>query len=56
METEVRFYYSSNSKDKIIKFLKKYKELDYKGRFYEKTDQYNHPMEKYNYYNLEIDG
>ena len=27
METEVRFYYSSNSKDKIIKFLKKYKEL-----------------------------
>ena len=51
METEVRFYYSSNSKDKIIKFLKKYKELDYKGRFYEKTDQYNHPMEKYNYYN-----
>ena len=56
METEVRFYYSSDSKDKIIEYLKKYKELVYKGRFYEKTDQYNHPMKKYDFYSLEIDG
>ena len=56
METEIRFYYSSNSKDKIIEYLKKYKELAYKGRFYEKTDQYNHPMKKYDFYSLEIDG
>ena len=56
METEIRFYYSSDSKDKIIKYLRKYKELHYKGRFYEKTDQYNHPMKKYDYYSLDIDG
>lgn len=56
METEVRFYYSSDSKDKIIEYLKKYKELVYKGRFYEKTDQYNHPMKEYDFYSKEIDG
>lgn len=56
METEVRFYYSSDSKDSIIKYLKKYDELNYKGRFYEKTDQYNHPMKEFDYYSLEIDG
>lgn len=56
METEVRFYYSSESKDSIIEYLKKYDELNYKGRFYEKTDQYNHPMKEFDYYSLEIDG
>ena len=56
METEVRFYYSSDSKDKIIEYLKKYKELAYKGRFYEKTDQYNNPIKKNDFYSLEIDG
>lgn len=56
METEVRFYYSIDSKDSIINYLKKYNELTYKGRFYEKTDQYNHPMKEYDYYSKEIDG
>ncbi len=56
METEVRFYYSINSKDKIINYLKKFKDLTYKGRFYECTDQYNHPMKKYDFYSKEIDG
>jgi len=56
METEVRFYYSSDSKDNIIEYIKKYDELNYKGRFYEKTDQYNHPMKEFDYYSLEIDG
>lgn len=56
METEARFYYSMNSKDKILNYLSKYKELKYKGRFYEKTDQYNHPMKEYDYYSKEIDG
>lgn len=56
METEVRFYYSSDSKSEIIEYLRKFKELNYKGRFYEKTDQYNHPMKKYDFYSLEIDG
>ena len=56
METEVRFYYSSKSKESLDNFLKQFKELEYKGRFYECTDQYNHPMDKYNFYSKEIDG
>ena len=56
METEVRFYYALNEKDNIIKYLNKFKELKYIGRFYEKTDQYNHPMKEYDFYSKEIDG
>ena len=56
METEVRFYYSSDSKEDILAHLKKFKELDYKGRFYECTDQYNHPMKEFDFYSKEIDG
>ena len=56
METEVRFYYSKDSKDKIIKYLENYKDLNYNGKFYECTDQYNHPMDEYNFYSSEIDG
>ena len=56
METEVRFYYSSDSKEDILKFLKGFSELNYKGRFYECTDQYNHPMKEFDFYSKEIDG
>ena len=56
METEVRFYYSINSKDNVIKYLNKFKELTYQGRFYECTDQYNHPMKEYDFYSDSIDG
>ena len=56
METEIRFYYSIKSKDDIINYLKGIKELNFKGRFYECTDQYNHPMKRYDFYNKEIDG
>ena len=56
METEVRFYYSQESKDKILNYLKTFNELDYKGRFYECTDQYNHPMKDYDFYDKKIDG
>ena len=56
METEIRYYYNEESEQKIIEYLKKFNELTYKGTFYEKTDQYNHPMEKYNFYSKEIDG
>jgi predicted adenylyl cyclase CyaB len=56
METEIRFYYSTKSKEKIIKYLKQYKELEYLGRYYECTDQYNHPMAEYDFYRKEIDG
>ena len=55
METEVRFYYSIDSKDDVIKYLKGVKGLNYKGKFYECTDQYNHPMKEYDFYG-EIDG
>ena len=56
METEIRFYYSKDSLERIINYFKTFKELEYKGKFYECTDQYNHPMEKYNFYSKEIDG
>ena len=56
METEIRFYYSIDSKDKVLKHMKKFKELEDKGRFYECTDQYNHPMKEYDFYSKEIDG
>ncbi len=56
METEVRFYYSIKSKDKVINHFKKFKELNYKGRYYECTDQYNHPMKEFDFYSKEIDG
>lgn len=56
METEIRFYYAIESKDDIINYLKNFKDLMFKGRFYECTDQYNHPMKKYDFYNKKIDG
>jgi hypothetical protein len=56
METEVRFYYSIDSKEDVINYLKKVKGLNYKGRFYECTAQYNHPMKEYDFYSKEIDG
>lgn len=56
METEIRYYFNEESEQKIIDYLKWFNELTYKGIFYEKTDQYNHPMEKYNFYSKEIDG
>lgn len=56
METEVRYYYSLDSKDIILEFLKRFKELTYQGRFYECTDQYNHPMKDYDFYSDDIDG
>ena len=52
----MRFYYSTNSKDKIIDYLKSFKELNYIGRFYECTDQYNHPMKEFDFYSKNIDG
>jgi hypothetical protein len=36
--------------------MKTYSELSYKGRFYECTDQYNHPMKEYDFYSKDIDG
>ena len=56
METEARFYYSLKSKDKIINYFKQFEELNYRGRYYECTDQYNHPMKEFDFYDKKIDG
>ena len=40
----------------MINYLNKFTELNFKGRFYECTDQYNHPMKKYDFYSEYIDG
>ncbi len=56
METEIRFYYSNSSKKNVIKYLNKFKELKFIGRFYECTNQYNHPMKEYDFYTKRIDG
>ncbi len=56
METEIRFYYANESKKDLIDYLKSFKELSYKGRYHEITDQYNHPMKEYDFYSKEIDG
>ena len=56
METEVRFYYSIKNLDKVLNYLKSFKELKYDGRFYECTDQYNHPMKEYDFYSDDVDG
>ena len=56
METEVRFYFNNKYKDDILKYLLKYNKLKYYGRFYERTDQYNHPMKEFDFYSKKIDG
>ena len=56
METEIRFNYSIESKDDVLNYINSFKELEYKGRFYECTDQYNHPMKEYDFYSNEVDG
>ena len=56
METEIRFYYSINSKDRLIDYFKQFNELNYRGRYYECTDQYNHTMKEFDFYDKKIDG
>lgn len=56
IETEVRFLYSLTEEEKILKYLKTFPQLTYKGCFHEKTIQYNHPMKEYDYYSKEIDA
>jgi hypothetical protein len=48
METEVRFYYSSDIKDNIIKYLDKFDKLKFEGRSYECTNQYNSIIDEIN--------
>lgn len=56
MECEVRYYYKKECYDELFNKLNKIDKLKYKGKFYEKTYQYNHPLKKYDFYSKNIDG
>lgn len=56
MEYEVRYYYSTEKLESIIKKLKNIKELNVGSRCYEKTSQFDHPNSEMSFYSKEIDG
>ena len=56
IETETRVLFSLSEEDKIINYLKGINDLSYKGKFYEKTSQYNHPDKNIDFYSKEIDA
>ena len=56
MEYEVRYYYPISKMKEIEEILSKFKELKNSLRTYEKTIQFNHCDERYNFYSKEIDG
>lgn len=56
MEYEVRFYYEIKDLTSILERLKSKVDLKQQLRTYEKTIQYNHCDEKYDFYSQEIDG
>lgn len=56
MENEVRFYYSSDRYEELDNILNKYNELKNEGCYYEKTVQYDHPIEEKSFYRKEVDG
>ena len=55
MEVEVRYYYSLNEESRLLEKLNTFEELNYLGKFYEKTIRYNHPMRENDFYSKEID-
>ena len=56
IETETRVLFSLSEEYKIIEYLKKMDDLSYRGKFYEKTLQYNHPDRNIDFYSKEIDA
>lgn len=56
MEYKVRYYYSISKKKEIEEILSKFEELKKNLRTYEKTIQFNHCDERYNFYSKEVDG
>ena len=56
VESEVRYYYSLSEEKKIVDFLKTFSDLQYKGKFYEKTIQYDHPNQEYSFYSKDVDA
>lgn len=55
-ETEVRFYFNKNECYKIISYLKNINSLSFVGRFYEITQQFDHPEISKSFYSLQVDG
>lgn len=56
MEYEVRYYYPLSKMKEIEEILSKFGELKKSFRTYEKTIQFNHCDERYNFYSKEVDG
>ena len=56
MEYEVRYYYPISNMKEIEEILSKFGELKKSLRTYEKTIQFNHCDERYNFYSKEVDG
>lgn len=56
MEYEVRYYYPLSKMKEIEEILSKFEELKKSLRTYEKTIQFNHCDERYNFYSKEVDG
>ena len=56
MEYEVRFYYETGDLIKILENLKSEVSLKEQLRTYEKTIQFNHCDDRYDFYSQEIDG
>jgi len=56
MECEIRFYYSKEEYNNKYVLLDGLKCLNNKGRFYEKTSQFEHPCKEFSFYSKEIDG
>lgn len=49
MEYEVRFYYGSEELEKILENLRRESDLKEQPRTYEKTTQYNHSDERFDF-------
>ena len=56
IETETRVLFSLDKEDDIINKLNQFDDITYKGKFYEKTIQYNHPKDTIDFYSKEIDA
>lgn len=56
MESEIRFYFSLNEYNNLKQKLLNISLLNFAGRNYEKTSQFNHPMKEFDFYSKEIDG
>lgn len=56
IETETRVLFPLNEEQNIINKINGLEELIYKGKFYEKTSQYNHPNPEIDFYSKEIDA